>query len=718
MDMIAALAKEFDLKTAQVQSVVSLIDEGNTIPFIARYRKEMTGSLDDQVLRVLFERLTYLRNLEEQREKVKDSLEEQGVITEELAAALSKAATLTEIEDIYRPYRPKRKTRASIAKAKGLQPLADEIYGQKPDMREPILAAEDYINEELGVSSAEEALAGAKDIIAEMISDDAEGRKRIRNVTKMNGEILAKGSKEELDVYEMYRDFSEPIKKIAGHRILAINRGEKEGYLKVVVKSDGVKSCAILQTLHCKGESPAKKIMNEVIEDAYQRLIFPAIEREIRSELTDLAAESSIKVFAANTRELLMQPPLKAKVTLGLDPGYRTGCKVAVVDGIGKLLDTAVIYPVPPHNKVEQAKEIIKKLIKKHQIEVIAIGNGTASHETEVFAAEVIKEMGGGLSYMVVSEAGASVYSASKLAAEEFPDYDVSLRSAVSIARRLQDPLAELVKIDPKAIGVGQYQHDMPQNQLSDALDGVVEACVNAVGADLNTASAPLLNRIAGVGGSVAKNIVEYRQENGAFRSRTELKKVPKLGPKTFQQCAGFLRVAESKNVLDHTAVHPESYDAAKQLLHFCDFTPADVKCGSVKGLKEKIDALGIETLAEKIGVGVPTLTDIAAELQRPGRDPRESLPQPMLRTDVMGMEDLKAGMELKGTVRNVIDFGAFVDIGVHQDGLVHISQISDKFIKHPAEVLKVGDIVDVWVISVDVEKKRIALTMKNPNRH
>ncbi|MEG2638961.1 MAG: Tex family protein [Clostridiales bacterium] len=715
MDIIATIAKELSLKVSQVKSAVALIDEGNTIPFIARYRKEVTGSIDDQVLRVLFERLTYLRSLEQQREKVRTSIEEQGKLTEELLMALTNAVTLTEIEDIYRPYRPKRKTRASIAKAKGLQPLADCIYAQNKDLKNPIIMAEDYVNEELGVSSPDEALQGAKDIIAEIISDDAQGRKRIRNVCKMNGEIAVKAAKDELDVYEMYGDFAEAINKMPGHRILAINRGEKEGYLKVAMKVDPVKAYNILSSLHIKGDSAAQEILNEVIEDSYSRLIFPGIEREIRNELTDIANESAIKLFATNTRQLLMQPPVKAKVTLGLDPGYRTGCKVAVVDGTGKLLDTGVIYPVPPHKQMEKAKEIVKNFVKKYNVEIFAIGNGTASHETEVFAADVIKEMDRDLCYMVVSEAGASVYSASKLAAEEFPDHDVSLRSAVSIARRLQDPLAELVKIDPKAIGVGQYQHDMPEKQLSEALDGVVEDCVNTVGADLNTASAPLLNRIAGVGNNVAKNIVDYRQENGIFTSLSQLKKVPKLGAKTFEQCAGFLRVAESKNVLDNTSVHPESYKAAKQLMDLCGFTNADVKNGNIEGLSQKVESMGLENLAAQVGIGVPTLSDIIGELQKPGRDPREELPQPMLRTDVMGMEDLKTGMELKGTVRNVIDFGAFVDVGVHQDGLVHVSQIANKFIKHPSEILKVGDIVDVWVLSVEVEKKRIALTMKKP---
>ncbi len=724
MNITLKLSEEFKISEKRVADTVALIDEGNTIPFIARYRKEVTGALDDQVLRELDERLKYLRNLDEQREKVRASIETLGFMTEEIAKSLDEAETLTEIDDIYRPYRPKRKTRASVAREKGLGGLADAIYAQDGKDLVPEELAKEYINEELGVNTVEEALAGASDIIAETISDDAELRKRLRYVCFMQGKISscpakapAEGEeKADLGVYSMYESFSEPLNKIAGHRVLALNRGEKEEILKVTVEFDRAKAMNIVKMLHVKGQSLSSDFVALSAEDSYDRLIFPSLEREMRASLTDEANESAIKVFALNLGQLLMQAPVKNKVTLGLDPGYRMGCKVAVVDGIGKVLDTTVIYPVPPFNKIEEAKIKIKSLIKKHNVEVIAIGNGTASHETEVFAADVIREMGGGVAYMVVSEAGASVYSASKLAAEEFPDYDVNLRSAVSIARRLQDPLAELVKIDPKAIGVGQYQHDMPQNRLSEALDGVVESAVNRVGVDLNTASVPLLSRVAGVNGTVAKNIVAYREENGEFSSRAELKKVPKLGPKAFEQCAGFLRVHGGKNVLDNTAVHPESYAAAKALLEKLGYTADDVKKNRISDkINEKISEIGKESLANELGIGVPTLDDITAELCRPGRDPRDELPAPMLRTDVLGIESLKDGMELTGTVRNITDFGAFVDIGVHQDGLVHISQLGGKFVKHPLEVLSVGDIVTVWVLSVDVKKGRISLTMRKP---
>ena len=713
MDIALTLQNEFHLRPSQVENTIKLIDDGNTIPFIARYRKEMTGSLDDQLLRELFERLTYLRNLDEQREKVRASIEEQGAMTPEILDALDRAVTMTEIEDIYRPYRPKRKTRASVAKAKGLEPLADQLYAQQPG--DPAALAEGFVDPEKEVNTVEEALAGARDIIAERVSDDAGARKRLRVVCMANGKLTAKGIKEDLGVYEMYADFAEPLNKVAGHRVLAVNRGEREDILKVAIDFDRTRAMHILHSIHVQNDTPCALEVQAAVEDAYDRLLFPSLERELRNELTEKAADAAIKVFSVNLRQLLMQPPLTGRVVLGLDPGYRTGCKVAVVDGTGKVLDTGVIYAVPPHNKVEQAKAILKGMVKRHGVQVFAIGNGTASHETEVFAAEVIRELDTGLSYMVVSEAGASVYSASKLAAEEFPDYDVSLRSAVSIARRLQDPLAELVKIDPKAIGVGQYQHDMPEKHLSEALDGVVEGCVNGVGVDLNTASAPLLARVAGVSSAVAKNIVAYRQENGAFTSRAQLKKVPKLGPKAFEQCAGFLRVPESKELLDHTAVHPESYDAAKKLLALCGLTEAELSAGGAAVLGKRVEQLGSAALADKLGIGEPTLKDVVAELQKPGRDPRDELPPPLLRVDVMGMEDLKPGMELTGTVRNVIDFGAFVDIGVHQDGLVHISQITNRYIKHPSEVLKVGDIVKVWVLSVDVPKKRIGLTMKQP---
>ena len=676
MDILQKLTQEFSVKLWQVENAVKLIDDGNTIPFIARYRKEATGSLDDQLLRDLSDRLTYLRNMEEQKEKIIASIEEQELMTDEIMASIESASTLTELEDIYRPFRPKRKTRASVAKAKGLQGLADFLYAQDKNSNQPLVEAEKYLNDE--VESVEDAINGAKDIIAEFVSDDPAGRKMLRYSIKNHGNIVVTGAKDELGVYEMYREYTEPISNIASHRVLAFNRGEKEGFLKVNIDYDKITALTILYNLHIKDDK-------------------------------------AIKVFAENTRHLLMQPPVKGKVTLGLDPGYRTGCKVAVVDATGKVLDTSVIYAVPPHNKVEQAKKIIKDLVKKHNVQMFAIGNGTASHETEVFACEVIKELNCGITYMVVSEAGASVYSASKLAAKEFPEYDVSLRSAVSIARRLQDPLAELVKIDPKAIGVGQYQHDMPQNRLSSALDGVVEDCVNTVGVDLNTASAQLLNRVAGVSSKIADNIVKYRQEHGIFKSRDEIMNVSMLGPKAFEQCAGFLRVSESKNVLDNTAVHPESYDATRKLLKLCSVTDEDVRSGNVSAVKQYVETVGTSALAKQLDIGEPTLIDITKEIAKPGRDPRDELPAPMLRTDVMDIEDLKVGMELKGTVRNVIDFGAFVDVGVHQDGLVHISQITEKYIKHPSDVLKVGDIVTVWVISVDVDKKRIGLSMKKP---
>lgn len=713
MDILKQLEIEFSLKPWQIEHTVQLIDEGNTIPFIARYRKEATGSLDDQLLRELNDRLNYLRGLEEQKQKIINSITEQELMTDEIMLAIENAKTMTELEDIYRPFRPKRKTRASEAKKKGLGRLAEMIYAQEKGSNAPSILAEEFITEE--VPTIEDALQGARDIIAEMVSDDPNGRKLIRYAVKNNGILTVKGAKDDLGVYEMYKEYSEPVNKVARHRVLAVNRGEKEDFLKVGIDFDKTIATDLLISIHCKHTSPTTDEVIAAIEDAFSRLIFPSIEREIRNELTDGACESSIKVFSENTRQLLMQPPVKNKVTIGLDPGYRTGCKVAVVDGTGKVLDTGVIYPAPPHSKIEEAKRIIKDLVKKHKVEMFAIGNGTASHETEVFAAEVIKELNEGISYMVVSEAGASVYSASKLAAEEFPQYDVSLRSAVSIARRLQDPLAELVKIDPKAIGVGQYQHDMPQKELNSALDGVVEDCVNSVGVDLNTASAPLLNRVSGITSTIAKNIVEYREANGSFTSRNELKKVAKLGPKAFEQCAGFLRVSESKNVLDNTAVHPESYEAANQLLKACGINDNDVRKGNIDELKMKVETVGTSALATQLGIGEPTLIDIVSELSKPGRDPRDELPQPLLRTDVMGIDDLKVGMELKGTVRNVIDFGAFIDIGVHQDGLVHISQITNKYIRHPSEILKVGDIVTVWVISVDVDKKRIGLTMKKP---
>lgn len=712
MNIIETLANEFKVKTHQIENTVKLLDEGNTIPFIARYRKEATGSLDDQILRAISDRLDYLRSLTEQKEKVTASIEEQGAMTPELATAIDNAKTLTELEDIYRPYRPKRKTRASVAKARGLEPLANDILKQNNEF-DPQSAAAEYINEE--VPTAEDALNGACDIIAEIISDDANVRRQLRYMLRAHGIVTVKGTKDDLGVYENYADYSEPVSKIANHRILAVNRGEKEDVLKVSIELDKTVGMSVLTGLYVNGSNASSALVSQAAEDSYTRLVYPAVEREIRNDLTDRASTDAIKVFAENTAQLLMQPPVRGKVAIGLDPGYRTGCKVAAVDETGKVLDTAVIYCAPPHSKTEEAKKIITNLVNKYGVKMFAIGNGTASHETEVFASDLIKELDCGITYMVVSEAGASVYSASKLAAQEFPQYDVSLRSAVSIARRLQDPLAELVKIDPKSIGVGQYQHDMPQKELNHALDAVVEDCVNSVGVDLNTASPSLLQRVSGISSSVAQNIVKYREENGAFTSRNQLLKVPKLGPKAYEQCAGFLRIPGAENVLDNTAVHPESYETAENLLDLCGVSKSDVAAGNISQLTKTVEKRGIKELASELNTGEPTLADIIKEISKPGRDPREELPAPMLRTDVMGMEDLKPGMELKGTVRNVIDFGAFVDIGVHQDGLVHISQISNRYIKHPSEVLKVGQIVTVWVLSVDTAKKRISLTMKKP---
>ena len=711
-DYAQKIAQELNLKPIHVSNAIALIDEGNTIPFIARYRKEATDSMDDQLLRQLGERLEYLRGLDKRKDEVSRSITEQGAMTEQLAAQLEKAATLAEVEDLYRPYKPKRKTRASMAKAKGLEPLAQLILAQNAKT-DPEAAAQDYLNEQ--VADTAEALQGARDIIAETVSDDARCRAELRRFYHAFGQVRSVGAKEEDSVYSPYYDFSEPVSKIAGHRVLALNRGEREGYLKVNIEVDPERAGALCARLFARektGGACAQQVLQAAL-DAYKRLIHPSLDTEIRAELTDAANEGAITVFGDNLRQLLLQPPIKGKVALGLDPGYRMGCKVAVVDATGKVLDTTVIYPVPEFKRVEQAKKILKDLIKKHGVQIIAIGNGTASKETEMFAADVIREIGGGVQYMVVSEAGASVYSASKLAAAEFPQFDVNLRSAVSIARRLQDPLAELVKIEPKAVGVGQYQHDMPQKRLEETLDGVVEDCVNSVGVDLNTASAPLLSRVAGITGSTAKNIVAYREEQGEFTSRAQLKKVKGLGPKAFEQCAGFLRLPNAKNKLDETAVHPESYAAAKVLLELCGFTLSQIGTPEIQALPAAAGALGWDKLTQATGAGRPTLEDIMAELLKPGRDMRDSLPKPLLRSDVMGMEDLKPGMELTGTVRNVIDFGAFVDIGVHQDGLVHISQICDKFIKHPREVLKVGDVVQVKVLDVDVKKKRISLTCK-----
>ncbi len=719
MDIIQQLTTHFGLQKWQVENTVNLIDEGNTIPFIARYRKEAHGTLDDQVIRELSEKLEYLRNLEKRREEVRSSIESQEKLTEEISQKLDAATTLAEIEDIYRPFRPKRKTRASVAREKGLEPLANTIFEQNADSASPIELAAEYIDAEKGVETAEDALKGAMDIIAENISDDADIRRRLRNLFSVIGVVTATATDKDADsVYTMYYDFSEPVNRIAGHRVLAIDRGEKEKFLKVNVTLDAVKAANVITsaTINPDG-SPCTEAVRAAGEDAYNRLIYPSIEREIRNMLTENAASSAIKVFALNTKELLLAPPVKGKVVIGLDPGYRTGCKVAVVAPTGKVLDTGVIYVTHSDAQRNQAKELIKKLIAKHNVNCISIGNGTASKETEIFAAEVLREISADVSYMVVSEAGASVYSASKLAAAEFPQYDVSLRSAVSIARRLQDPLAELVKIDPKAIGVGQYQHDMPPKELDAALDGVIEDAVNSVGVDLNTASAPLLSRVSGINSTVAKNIVDYRDENGEFKDRSQLKKVPKLGAKAFEQCAGFLRVPESKNALDNTGVHPESYSAAKDLLKLFSYTVDDIGTDNIKEIGANVELFGEEKVAAKLGIGVPTLKDIIKELIQPARDPRDELPPPMLRTDVMDIKDLVPGMELKGTVRNVIDFGAFIDIGVHQDGLVHISQITSKFIKHPSEVLKVGQIVTVWVISADEVKKRISLTMKEPKK-
>ncbi len=712
MNHSTQIAEEFKIKEEYAANIIALLDEGNTIPFIARYRKEMHGTLDDQTIREISERLTYLRNLDKRREEVSHLIEELGQMTDEIRTALERAAVLSEIEDIYRPYKPKRKTRASVAKEKGLQGLADAVFAQTE--LDPETAADDYISEEKGVADRQEALQGAMDIIAEMVSDNAEIRKRLKNIIRLNASLRSKASDPQTDsVYSAYYDASEPVKNAAGHRILAMDRGEREGFLKVGIEIDPQKCLTIIERLLVKSDNACGQLVKAACEDAYSRLIFPSVEREIRSELTEAADEQAIKLFAVNLRQLLMQPPVKGFTTIGLDPGYRTGCKVAVVDPTGRVLDTAVIYPTHGAAQKEKSKQTLKQLIRRYQAGCIAIGNGTASKETELFTVECIGELEEKVSYMVVSEAGASVYSASKLAAAEMPELDLTLRSAVSIARRLQDPLAELVKIEPKAIGVGQYQHDMPQKRLSEALDGVVEDCVNTVGADLNTASPALLSRVSGVSAAVSKNIVAYREENGAFTSRSELKKVPKLGPKAFEQCAGFLRVPESRNPLDHTAVHPESYEAAGKLLTLCGYTLEDIRSGGLEGLKQKAEAIGLAEAAEKIGTGVPTLLDMIGELTKPGRDPRDELPPPLLRTDVLDIKDLKPGLELKGTVRNVIDFGAFVDIGVHQDGLVHISQISRKRIRHPSDVLKVGDIVTVKVLSVDAEKGRISLTMK-----
>jgi len=709
-DYILILSQEFNLRPEQIRAVIELLDAGNTIPFIARYRKEATGSLDDQVLREVSERLEYLRNLDKRREEISKALTEQGVMTEELSEAIAGAATLSELEDIYRPYRPKRRTRATIAKERGLEPLANWLMIQA-GKEDPMEKAREFINPEKEVLDAESALAGARDIIAETVSDDANLRKEIRGILTREGILVSKGAKEEDSVYSNYYDYREPVRSMAAHRILAVNRGEREEFLKVAIEAPEEKILGEIRQVYVRGNSPSSAQVAEACDDAWSRLLFPSLEREIRNELTDRANVSAIKVFSDNLHQLLMQPPIKGKVTLGVDPGFRTGCKLAVIDENGKVLDTGVGYFTLPgmENRKAEAARLIKGFVKKYGITAIAIGNGTASRESEQFVVSLLPEMPG-VAYIIVSEAGASVYSASKLAAEEFPDFDVTQRSAVSIARRMQDPLAELVKIDPKAIGVGQYQHDLKQNELTAALDGVVEQCVNRVGVEVSTASAALLSHVAGIGPALAKNIVAYREENG-IPSRAALKKVPKLGPRAFEQCAGFLRVRDSKNPLDATAVHPESYDAAKTVLAALGYDSKDIRSGIADAVI-RAKAYGLEKLAEEAGIGLPTLQDILGELQKPGRDPREDLPKPVLRTDVLDMKDLKPRMELTGTVRNVIDFGAFVDIGVHQDGLVHISRMADRFIRHPSEVVKVGDVVKVWVISVDEAKKRIALTM------
>ena len=714
MDINKTLAKEFGLRQEQVDNTVALIDDDKTIPFIARYRKELTGSLDDPVLRALYDRLMYLRNLEKRKEEVTAAITEQEKMTPEIEAAISAAVTLVEVEDIYRPFKPKRKTRASIAREKGLEPLAQLILAQE-NSTDPEKEAEAFIDQEKGVADAAAAVQGAMDIIAEDISDDADIRKKLRTLAGEKGELVSKAADPEAEsVYMNYYEYSEPVPKVANHRVLALDRGEKEGFLKVSVTLEESAATTIILNKYIKSNNACGELVRAAAEDSYKRLIFPSIEREIRSEMTAKAAEESIKVFASNLRQMLLQPPMKNSIVLGLDPGYAHGCKTAVIDSTGKVLDTAIIYPTGSAGAVNAAKEKVKQFIAKYGVNMISIGNGTASRETEQFTAQILKEIPQKVSYMVVNEAGASVYSASKVAAEEFPEYDVSIRGAISIARRLQDPLAELVKIEPKAIGVGQYQHDMPQARMSEALSGVVEDCVNSVGVDLNTASHSLLSYISGINATVAKNIVAYREENGRFTDRKELMKVPKLGKKAFEQCAGFLRVRDGKNPLDNTAVHPESYGAASSLLSECGFTLADVSGGGAAEINEKAEKIGISAISEKLGIGVPTLTDIIGELKKPGRDLRDELPPPLLRSgDIMEVKDLKPGMELVGTVRNIIDFGVFVDIGVHEDGLVHISQICNRYIKHPLEAVKVGEVVKVRVLDVDVKRNRISLTMR-----
>ena len=716
MDIKATLCQEFHLAAVQCENVLKLIDDGNTIPFIARYRKELTGSLDDQVLREIFERLQYLRGLEKRRSEIENTLTEQGNLTDEISQKLAAATTLAELEDIYRPFRPKRRTRATIAKEKGLEPLALQLLMQNVKTGTPEDLAKPFINEEKGVATAEEALQGARDILSEQMSDDADARKALRALCYRTGVIESRKAKDEDSVYSMYYEFSQEIRSLPGHRILAINRGEREEFLKVAIRMDGEASVGVLDKAFVREGSVTTAQVKLTTQDAWDRLIKPSLEREIRNELTERAGTAAIQVFGKNLHQLLMAPPVKGRITLGVDPGFRTGCKLAVVDENGKVLATGVGHFTLPGQEAAKARarQEITAMCKKFGVTAIAIGNGTASREAEQFIASLLPDLNPGTAYMIVSEAGASVYSASKLAAEEFPQFDVSLRSAVSIARRMQDPLAELVKIDPKAIGVGQYQHDLKESQLEETLDGVVESCVNNVGVELSTASPSLLSHVAGIGPALAKNIVAYREENG-IESRAQLKKVPKLGPKAFEQCAGFLRVRDSKNALDATAVHPESYPAAKALLETLGYQLSDIKGGKLADLNQRVEERGLKVLAEELSVGEPTLKDIVRELQKPGRDPRDDLPKPILRTDVLDIKDLAPGMELMGTVRNVIDFGAFVDIGVHQDGLVHISRMSTRFIKHPSEVVKVGDVVKVWVVDVDVKKQRIALTMLPP---
>ncbi len=711
--IIQLLAEELGCKEEYVNNVVTLLDEGNTIPFIARYRKEAHGAMDDTALRTLETRLQYLRNLQQRRDEVKSAVEAQGKLTDELARSIDNAATLAEVEDLYRPYKQKRRTRATVAKEKGLEPLADAIFAQDRNGKAPEELAKDFLNPDLGVETIEDALSGASDIIAERISDDAELRKSLRARMQKSALCESKAAKEDEDsVYRLYYDFHQPVSKLQSHQVLALNRGEKEGFLKVALDLDRAEAMQLIRKRVVKPGSPAMAFLAAAAEDSYDRLLAPSMERELRTMLTDAANEAAIHNFALNLRPLLMQPPVKGFVTMGLDPGYAHGCKVAVIDATGKVLDTTVVYPTFSERKKQEAIDTLKRLIDKHGVKHLAIGNGTASRETEAMAVELIRKCPG-VSYMIVNEAGASVYSASKLAAEEFPQFDVNLRSAVSIARRLQDPLAELVKIDPKAIGVGQYQHDMPEKELDSALGAVVESCVNAVGVDVNTASQPLLRQVSGLNGATAKNIVLYREENGAFTSRAQLKKVPKLGPKAFEQAAGFLRVPESGKVLDNTGVHPESYKAAEQMLTLCGLKLSDVGTEKLKELPARTKLYGEEKLAQACEIGVPTMQDIVKELVKPGRDPRDELPAPILRTDVLELKDLKPGMELSGTVRNVIDFGVFVDIGVHQDGLVHISQVCNKYIRHPSEVVSVGDVVKVKVLEVDEKRKRISLTMK-----